>query len=111
MARRCRRSSSPPTRSARSPPRPRPASAERSRQEGQLHHALLERALLHLAQALDESQHAAVVGEHPGPEPADTVGIGGPEQLAEEQRAQPAALPASCTTKATSTVSGSPAGS
>src|SRR5947199_1987698 len=64
------------------------------RRQHQLDHTLLQPPLEHVGVAREQREHAAVVGEDPGPEACDPVFRRGAKELRDEQRAQPLALPA-----------------
>jgi hypothetical protein len=66
---------------------------------------------LHVREAVEKIEHAAIIGEHVGTEPSDAASRGSFEQLMEEDRAEAAACHPSRTTNATSAVAGSFVGS
>src|SRR2546427_12942641 len=62
--------------------------------EEKLRHTLLRLALADVAEARDEVEHAAVVGEDISARPPNPARGRGIEHLADEDRAEPSALPA-----------------
>src|SRR2546425_4291073 len=64
------------------------------RRQHQLDHTLLQPPLEHVGVAREQREHAAVVGDEPGPEACDSVFRRGAKELRDEQRAQPLAPPA-----------------
>ena len=68
-----------------------PAAGRRA--EGQLDHARLELALLHIGEPIQQIEHPGIVGEDPGAEAPDAARLRGREQVSEERGADPLALP------------------
>src|SRR5262245_29043263 len=61
--------------------------------EPQLDDTLLHPALQHLGMAREHAQHPPIVGQDPGSEVRDAIVHGSAEQLGQQQRAKPLALP------------------
>src|SRR5207245_2107602 len=90
----CSSAASPPARPSSSRVSSRSAGELVAAREEELRHALLRLALVDVAEAPDEVEHAAIFRQDVGTEPPHPARGRGIEHLADEDRAEPSALPA-----------------